>query len=202
MPAYFIRAGEAGPVKIGKAKNPPRRMATFQTAHYEQLTLVRTVPGYTAEEAWLRQHYRHLHIRGEWHHWCESMLQVVVLALPPAPTVAWNPKPYVTRPLTERDQLIVLPKPFGWQSGNHISRINDPDFLWSQALHSWMIEHQHTPQTLCSKLGVVPITVGGWVGWGSAPQKVPGQRLVIESRNALFGPLQRLRPALFEPAAA
>lgn len=201
MAVYMIRAGKTGPVKIGKAKNPPRRMATFQTAHYEHLKLVRTVSGYTVEEAWLRKHYGHLHIRGEWHHWCDSMMHVVVPDLLPTPRVAQNLKPYVTRVLTERDFLIALPEPFGLRGGPSDER-QRLGLIWAEALHEWMTEHQHTPQTLCGGLGVVPSTVCGWVGYGCSPQKIPGQRLIVESCNALFGSLEQLRPGFFKQATA
>lgn len=196
MAVYFIRAGEAGPVKIGKAKNPARRRATFQTAHYEHLLLVRTAPGYTAEEAWLRESYRHLHIRGEWHHWCDSMLQVEIPALPALLPAVRPAKTYVTRPLVNRDCLIELPEPFGWKVPWYPVDFTEPAYFWAQALHRWMIEHQHTPQSLCGRLGVLPKTVGGWVGWGNFPQRVPAQRLLAESENVLLASMRQLRPLM------
>lgn len=76
MAVYFIRAGEIGPVKIGKADDPAVRMAEFQTAHYEDLSLLRTLPGGRAEEAWFHRHFRHMRIRREWFQFCPSMLTV------------------------------------------------------------------------------------------------------------------------------
>ena len=40
MKTYLIRRGHAGPVKIGRSKNPSRRLADLQTAAAEPLVLV------------------------------------------------------------------------------------------------------------------------------------------------------------------
>jgi hypothetical protein len=74
MSVYLIRAGESGFVKIGHARNVASRMAGFQTAHYERLTLLRTWPGGQAEEAVLHRAFSEFRINGEWYRFCPAML--------------------------------------------------------------------------------------------------------------------------------
>ena len=84
MPVYLIRAGEAGPVKIGHAKNPRRRLAGFQCHHHETLVLLRTIAGAQPEEAALHRYSADLRIRGEWFRFSPEMLSVDVANLMPA----------------------------------------------------------------------------------------------------------------------
>ena len=84
MSVYLIRAGVNGPVKIGHARNPEKRIAGFQTAHYERLTLLRTWPGGQPEEAALHRAFSDFRITGEWFHFCEAMLTADPATLVPA----------------------------------------------------------------------------------------------------------------------
>lgn len=81
MSVYLIRAGENGPVKIGHARNPERRMAGFQTGHYERLSLLRTWPGGQPEEAALHRAFSEYRLNGEWFRFCPAMLDADVKAL-------------------------------------------------------------------------------------------------------------------------
>lgn len=83
MAVYMIQAGESGPVKIGKANKPLHRMTHLQTGHYETLRLIRVVSGGLPEETWLRVHFQHLHMRGEWHRYCPTMLAVMPCVMEP-----------------------------------------------------------------------------------------------------------------------
>jgi len=74
MPVYFIRAGEDGPVKIGKADCVDTRLATLQCGHYQDLILLRTLPGGIEEEKWAHEAFRINHIRGEWFKFDPAML--------------------------------------------------------------------------------------------------------------------------------
>ena len=76
MPVYFIRAGEDGPIKIGYAANPRKRLHTVQTAHWQTVRLVRLIDGGRDVERELHSRYQHLHIRGEWFLFDASMLNV------------------------------------------------------------------------------------------------------------------------------
>lgn len=71
MNVYMIRAGEKGPIKIGKAENVDRRLAELQTANYEELKIIAIIPcGSTkaAEyvERGLHKRFGRYRIRGEW----------------------------------------------------------------------------------------------------------------------------------------
>ena len=76
MAVYFIQAGEGGPVKIGAAADVQHRLRALQCGHYLPLTILRTVQGGFAVEAWLHRHYRARHIRGEWFRHCATMATV------------------------------------------------------------------------------------------------------------------------------
>lgn len=47
---YFIRSGEAGPIKIGWSVNPRKRLAMLQTGCAETLTLMAIVGGQREDE--------------------------------------------------------------------------------------------------------------------------------------------------------
>lgn len=72
MAVYIIRVGYAGPVKIGKADDVRSRVASLQTAHYEELRIVRVFEG--DAEALFHERFKHLRIRGEWFHYDDAML--------------------------------------------------------------------------------------------------------------------------------
>lgn len=74
MPVYFIRAGEDGPVKIGKSVDAESRLRALQTSHYETLILMRVVKGDCLVESWYHKKYEDKRIRGEWFSFDESML--------------------------------------------------------------------------------------------------------------------------------
>lgn len=76
MAVYFIQAGDGGPVKIGVSDAPDKRLLNMQSNHYDELVLLRTIPGHLAEERWLHWHYRSHQIRAEWFQPCPSMLWV------------------------------------------------------------------------------------------------------------------------------
>lgn len=65
---YFIRVGDAGPIKIGWAKNGPlRRLADLQIAHFEELKIVGVIRCESIlEETLVHDRFRYLRIRGEW----------------------------------------------------------------------------------------------------------------------------------------
>ena len=87
MSVYFIRAGVSGPMKIGHADNPQRRMAALQTCHWQSLQLVRTLDGGVDLERALHRHYAALHIRGEWFAFCLTMLEIQPFDLSCSPTI-------------------------------------------------------------------------------------------------------------------
>lgn len=64
---YFIRVGNAGPIKIGKADDLSRRVASLQTAHANELTVFSATLGGRPLERFLHQAFATDCIRGEWY---------------------------------------------------------------------------------------------------------------------------------------
>ncbi len=64
--AYVIRAGEDGPVKIGKALDPESRLSELQTAAWVRLRLLHIMPGYGKTEAALHDQLKDSRLEGEW----------------------------------------------------------------------------------------------------------------------------------------
>lgn len=62
---YFIQA-DYGPVKIGHAINPYKRMQDLQGACPCKLKLLATMPGGARLERQIHRFFAHLNIRGEW----------------------------------------------------------------------------------------------------------------------------------------
>lgn len=63
---YFAQRGGDGPIKIGTARDPARRVAELQVAAPERIWLLTTVPGGRAAEAALHAMFADGHIAGEW----------------------------------------------------------------------------------------------------------------------------------------
>lgn len=75
MSVYMIQAGdERGPVKIGFAANPKRRLAALQTGHPERLSILRLFDGGKVDEASLHAKFSTFRLSGEWFSFHESML--------------------------------------------------------------------------------------------------------------------------------
>jgi hypothetical protein len=76
MPVYFIRSGEDGPVKIGFARDPLKRLATLQTAHHAPLKIIRLIRGDKTTERNYHIRYVRLALLGEWFEFDAEMLTV------------------------------------------------------------------------------------------------------------------------------
>jgi len=77
MPTYIIRAGLAGPVKIGKADDVETRREALQTAHHETLHVLRVIDTHFDAEPILHERFAALRIRGEWFEFSKEMLTFV-----------------------------------------------------------------------------------------------------------------------------
>lgn len=78
MTVYFIRAGAAGPVKIGFTRGSVAgRRATLQTVYPEKLLIIREISGYRATETWLHQKFRQFRVVGEWFTLVAEMLTII-----------------------------------------------------------------------------------------------------------------------------
>lgn len=63
---YAIRAGDAGPIKFGVAKEPLKRLATLQTGNPVQLKLLVAVDVHEENERLIHRYLRAERERGEW----------------------------------------------------------------------------------------------------------------------------------------
>lgn len=63
---YLIQAGVGGPLKIGCAAEPRKRLSDLQTGSPEPLTLVLAILGGLREERELHERFAASHRRGEW----------------------------------------------------------------------------------------------------------------------------------------
>lgn len=77
MATYIIRAGEHGPVKIGRADDVPSRLADLQTGHHETLHVIRILDTPFDAEPILHARFAALRLRGEWFDFSPEMLSFV-----------------------------------------------------------------------------------------------------------------------------
>jgi hypothetical protein len=64
---YFVQEGDRGPVKIGRAVDPERRVRDLQTGNPTQLELRHVLPGASDLEGALHRRFEPALIRGEWY---------------------------------------------------------------------------------------------------------------------------------------
>lgn len=77
---YFIQAGQAGPIKIGRAVDPLARRKELQSGNHETLYILAAWPGGQAAERAAHRAFKGLHIRGEWFR-AEGLLAAFVAGL-------------------------------------------------------------------------------------------------------------------------
>lgn len=63
---YFIRCGKNGPIKIGIARDPQKRLVTLQIGNPRRLVLIGTLEDCADLERRLHEHFAADHIGGEW----------------------------------------------------------------------------------------------------------------------------------------
>ena len=63
---YLIQAGGGGPVKIGVAKDPQKRLRALQTAHSEKLYIRNLIPALHENERILHERLKEHQLMGEW----------------------------------------------------------------------------------------------------------------------------------------
>lgn len=66
MPVYIVQAGEGGPVKVGFAENPHRRLSQLQAECPAPLALVALFDGSRKEESEVHAAWAQYRLRGEW----------------------------------------------------------------------------------------------------------------------------------------
>ena len=105
MPVYFIQAGDGGPIKIGFAIDPKRRLRSLQDGAADGLRLLGTKAGSKKDERLLHQKYKTERIRGEWFCATQSIIDEIEML-------------YV-KPLKREVENSPLAK---WRTSNNISR--------------------------------------------------------------------------------
>lgn len=63
---YFIQAEGGGPVKIGWAKRPKKRLSSIQTSHKDRLVIRKLVAARTEAEAKFHKRFAKSRLQGEW----------------------------------------------------------------------------------------------------------------------------------------
>lgn len=85
---YFIQQGGAeGPVKIGHATDPVKRLKMLQTGSPYPLALLATfgVDDMKGQERNLHQQFKHVRMAGEWFKWCEELQVCIGTAMKSCP---------------------------------------------------------------------------------------------------------------------
>ena len=82
MPIYFIQAVDGGPVKIGFAADPVRRLHDLQVSHHKRLQILRVEDGQAADERRLHQTLSSYRIQGEWFEPTDAVLSAQVSCAP------------------------------------------------------------------------------------------------------------------------
>lgn len=77
---YFIRSGEDGPVKIGRAKDPRKRLMRLQTGSSDDLVLETAMLGGPEIEKKLHKAFRRHRIHGEWFRPCVELSRLMAAA--------------------------------------------------------------------------------------------------------------------------
>lgn len=71
---YFIQCnGRQGPIKIGRASNPPARRDDLQTSNPYPLVLLGYISGGARTEKALHKEFDEVRVRGEWFRWSAQL---------------------------------------------------------------------------------------------------------------------------------
>lgn len=84
---YFIQPEDGGPIKIGLANDPKRRLIVIQVNHWMRLVLRCVTEGDRAVEQSLHRRFSYCRLMGEWFHPTEELLDYIA-TLPP---LNWSP---------------------------------------------------------------------------------------------------------------
>jgi len=63
---YFVQARGTGRIKIGRSKNPKRRLQSLQTGNAKELRLIASLEGLGWRERDLHERLREWRVSGEW----------------------------------------------------------------------------------------------------------------------------------------
>lgn len=114
---YFIQQGEEGPLKIGWAVDPEKRLREFQTANPQTLFLRGAVPGSREDEANFHAFFWEHRIRGEWFQPCQCIFNQLADGERLPRYGNWSLKFDRHDPLRVLRFKDALEAPVGWGSG-------------------------------------------------------------------------------------
>lgn len=77
---YFIQAEEGGPIKIGVAQDPPKRLAEIQRTCPQKLRILATVPGGAPRERELHSKFADYRLHGEWFQPSNELHAIIAIA--------------------------------------------------------------------------------------------------------------------------
>lgn len=79
MTIYFIRKGEAGPIKIGytASADPSKRMRQLQTGQEDRLILLGSIDGTIDDEQSLHKEFAYYRLEGEWFRSASELVKTV-----------------------------------------------------------------------------------------------------------------------------
>lgn len=77
MFVYFVRAVSGGPVKIGKADNPAKRLEVLQACSPEKLEILAVCLGGLAAEKHIHRRFAATRLHGEWFQWSEALASLL-----------------------------------------------------------------------------------------------------------------------------
>lgn len=72
---YFIQTADNRFIKIGKADDPAKRIASIQTSLPQRIKLIATIPGGHEQEKALHHRFASLRTRGEWFHAAPQIIE-------------------------------------------------------------------------------------------------------------------------------
>lgn len=75
---YFIQAVSGGPIKIGYAADPEKRIAEIQRMSPIELRTLKVIEGDLRQEKGLHKHFAKFRLHGEWFNLNEGMLDIVI----------------------------------------------------------------------------------------------------------------------------
>ena len=160
MPAYIVRFGALGPVKIGWSADVARRVEQLGSRLWDDVHLLRTLAGDGATEQALHRRFASLRIRWEWFHYHPDMMG----------DLGFEDVPLI-RPLPSLDARFT----------NHNIRS-----ACSDALRNWMLNQGLSAANVASLVGSTPNTVEGWIAYGWPPRKKTRNKLIEAGATELI----------------
>lgn len=109
MAVYFIQAGDNGPIKIGVATDPRRRLINMRTAHPDVLSLLAVMPGDATLESAMHRRFAGQRIRGEWFAPTAELLALTHQHSWQAPIKARRTPQFVGEPTSFREVIKAWP---------------------------------------------------------------------------------------------